>query len=307
MPYQQTIAEPIKLKGIGLHSGLQINLKIKPAPSNTGILFRRVDFSRPIDIPASSDFITETTLATVLGRDGASVSTVEHCMAALAGMNIDNAVVEIDGPELPILDGSAEPYVRAILKTGVRAQNSKRAFIHMKKAVRVESGDKFSILLPSDRFHITYGIGFDNKFSPDQHFHLDLTPSSFASELAQARTFGFLEDVEYLRSIGKARGGSLDNAVVLHKGEVLNPEGLRMPDEFVRHKMLDAVGDLALAGMPIMGHLIVYKGGHALHQSLLNAILARTDAWSVEYCTEDALRWTPPKSRNYQEMANFLS
>jgi len=308
MVFQQTIADSIKFKGVGLHSGREVNMRINPASADTGIVFRRTDFDLPVEVAATSDFDDEATLATVLGKNGVEVSTVEHCMAALAGMGVDNAVIELDGPEVPVLDGSAAPYVRAIKKVGLCQQNSKRAFIRLKKVIRVEVDGKFCILMPSDRFRITYGIEFDNRFSPDQHFYLDLNPASFASELAPARTFGFLEDVEYLRSIGKAKGGSLDNAVVLHGGDVLNPEGLRMSDEFVRHKILDAVGDLALAGMPIMGHLIVYKGGHALHEQLVKALLSRTDAFEVDYFSEkEALCWMPPRSSAVQTAANFMS
>jgi UDP-3-O-[3-hydroxymyristoyl] N-acetylglucosamine deacetylase len=234
-----------------------------------------------VEIPARSEFVVETTLATVLGKDGVQVSTVEHCLAALAGLGVDNAVVEVDGPELPILDGSASPYVQALLAVGLRSQGARRRVIRVEKPLRVANGDKFCILRPAHGFQVTYSIDFEGRYPGAQHFYLDLAPRTFAAELAEARTFGFLQEVTYLRSVGKARGGSLENAVVLDEGKVLNPEGLRMADEMVRHKMLDAVGDLALAGLPIQGHLIVHKGGHALHDSLVKALLSRPDAWTV--------------------------
>jgi UDP-3-O-[3-hydroxymyristoyl] N-acetylglucosamine deacetylase len=281
MNHQKTIRAPITLSGVALHSGALVALRLLPAPVDTGIRFRRIDLEAPVEIPARVGHVTETYLATALGCDGAEVSTVEHCLAALHGLGVDNAVVEVDGPELPILDGSALPYVEAILDVGWQRQSAVRRKIRVTKPVRVANGDKFVVLRPHRGLRITYSIDFEGRFTGEQHYYLDITPETFAVELALARTFGFLEEVEYLRSVGKVRGGSLDNAVVLDGNAVLNPEGLRTADELVRHKILDAIGDLALAGHAIEGHLIVHKGGHALHTDLLRALMARPDAWEL--------------------------
>lgn len=281
MAFQHTLRLPVSLFGVGLHTGQNVQLRLLPAASDTGVRFRRTDLTPAVEIPARSEFVVETTLATVLGRHGVQVSTVEHCLAALSALGVDNCTVEVNGPELPILDGSAAAYAEAILGVGLRRQRGSRKAMRVDKPIRVESGDKFCILRPADTFRVTYTIDFDGRFPGAQHFYLDVGSRTFATELASARTFGFLAEVTYLRSVGKAQGGSLENAVVLDGDRVLNPEGLRMPDEMVRHKILDAVGDLALLGMPVLGHLIVHKGGHALHDSLAKALLARPDAWSV--------------------------
>jgi len=290
MAHQNTVKAPVALAGVGLHTGAPVQVRILPAPADYGVCFRRTDLVPAVEIPAHSDFVVETTLATVLGKEGAEVSTVEHCLGALSGLGVDNAVVEVDGPELPILDGSASPYVQALLSVGLRRQGSRRQVIRIEKPLRVATGDKFCILRPANGFQVTYTIDFEGRYVGAQHFYLEVTPRTFAAELAEARTFGFLQEVTYLRSVGKARGGSLENAVVLDEGRVLNPEGLRMADEMVRHKILDAVGDLGLAGLRIEGHLIVHKGGHALHDALVKALLARPDAWSVVDADEPAAR-----------------
>lgn len=294
MAYQKTVRMPISLSGVGLHTGTPVRLEIHPAPPDSGLRFRRVDLNPPVEIPAHAHYVVDTTFATVLGRDGVQVSTVEHCLAALAGLGVDNAVIEVDAPELPILDGSALGYVEAVFAAGWRTQKARRRAIRVDKPVRVECEDKYSILRPASGFRITYTIDFDGRLPESQHYYLDVTSHTFATELSPARTFGFLEDVQYLRSMGKAKGGNLDNAVVLDGGKVLNPDGLRMTDELVRHKILDAVGDLALAGLPVLGHLIVYKGGHALHDALVNALLARPDAWSVLESDAVSARTRPP-------------
>jgi UDP-3-O-[3-hydroxymyristoyl] N-acetylglucosamine deacetylase len=281
MAFQRTLRTAVTLSGVGLHNGREVTVRIQPASGDTGVVFRRIDLKPSVEIPALAGYVADTTLATVLSDGEASVSTVEHCMAALAGMGVDNACVEVDGPELPILDGSAAPYVEAILRARVVPLKSKRRAIRIEKPLRVESGDKFSILRPADSLRITYSIDFEGTFPGSQHFYVDLNPDSFAAEIGMARTFGFLGEVELLRAMGKGRGGSLDNAIVVEGDRVLNPEGLRVEDEFVRHKILDAVGDLALAGLPILGHLIVHKGGHGLHHALVTQMLERPDAWSV--------------------------
>jgi UDP-3-O-[3-hydroxymyristoyl] N-acetylglucosamine deacetylase len=281
MPQQHTLKSPVALSGVGLHTGNPVHVRILPSPPNTGLRFVRTDLRPAVEVPAASRHVADTQLATVLRANGADVSTVEHCVATLAGLEIDNAVVEVDGPELPILDGSALPYVESIAAVGLKSQPAPRKALRVEKPLRVQDGEKFCILRPSSGFSVTYTIDFSGRLPGTQHFYLEITPNTFATELSPARTFGFLEEVEYLRSTGKARGGSLENAVVLHEGRVLNPEGLRIPNEFVRHKILDAIGDLALIGTPVLGHLIVHKGGHALHDRLVKALLGRPDAWAI--------------------------
>lgn len=293
MFFQQTLRSPASLSGVGLHSGHLARVRFLPAETGSGVVFRRVDLTPVVEIPGRSEFVTATMLATVLGKDDHRISTVEHCMAALAGMGVDNAVVEVDGSEMPILDGSALPYVEAIQRAGLRQQRGRRQAMRVEKPLRVECGDKFSILRPAATLRITYSIDFDGGFPGSQHYYAEVTPESFASELAIARTFGFIEEIERLRSHGKARGASLQNAVGLREGRVLNPEGLRVPDEFVRHKILDAVGDLALSGFPVLGHLIVHKGGHALHDRLVKELLARPDAWSLVELDDGRPRFEP--------------
>lgn len=283
MEYQHTLRKEVRLKGIGLHSGEDVNLTIKPAKSCTGVIFRRVDLDPVVEIPAKVDMVLDTTLATVIGIGDVTISTVEHCMAALYALGVDNAVVEVDGSEVPVLDGSAGPYVEAVNKVGLKKLRAPRKILKVLKPIRVQDGDKFSILRPSEGFSITYSIDFEEGFPGEQHYFLDIKPDTFTAQLSRARTFGFVRDVEMLRSIGKAKGASMDNAVALEDGKVLNPEGLRMPDEMVRHKMLDAVGDLALSGVAIKGHLVVHKGGHELHRKLVSVLLSRPDAWTLEY------------------------
>ncbi len=282
MEFQHTLSREVALKGIGLHSGENVNLVIKPARSCTGVIFRRVDVTPVVEIPAKVNMVLDTRLATVIGIGDVTVSTVEHCMAALYALGVDNAIVEVDGPEVPVLDGSAEPYVKAINAVGLKKLRAPRKILKILKPLRIQDGDKFSILRPSKGFSITYSIDFDDGFPGEQHYYLNITPDTFTRQLARARTFGFVRDVEMLRSIGKAKGASMDNAIALEDGKVLNPEGLRMTDEMVRHKMLDAVGDLALCGFAIRGHLIVHKGGHELHRKLVSVLLSRPDAWTLE-------------------------
>jgi UDP-3-O-[3-hydroxymyristoyl] N-acetylglucosamine deacetylase len=286
MAHQNTIKNKIELTGTGLHSGAPVRLVILPAGAGEGIKVRRTDLSPAVEIPATVDFVTETTLATVLGANGAAVSTVEHCLAALRAFGVDNAVIEIDGPEFPILDGSAALYIEKLREVGLKPLAAPRKYLKIQKPVRVECKDKFCILRPYDGFAITYSIDFEGSFPGAQHYYIEVNADSFEKELCRARTFGFLGDVEKLKAIGKARGASLENAIALHEGKVVNPEGLRMPGEMVRHKILDAVGDLALAGYPIEGHLIVHKGGHEMHRRVLAALLASPDAWSLETVEE---------------------
>lgn len=275
MLYQRTINNEIKIEGIGLHSGRAAHMVLCSAPADTGVVFV-VDGVR---IKASRENVADTAYATSLSKDGVTVRTVEHILSALAGMGVDNVYVELDGPEVPIMDGSAWPFVRAISESGLRVQGAGRRFIKVVKPVTVHLGDKSASLLPSPSFRITYRIDFKHPLLTDQSLSLDVDAASFETELARARTFGFVRDVEMLRKAGLARGASLENAVAIDDGHILNKEGLRYKDEFVRHKMLDAVGDLSLAGMPVIGHLVADKSGHHLNSLLVRELLARKDAW----------------------------
>jgi UDP-3-O-[3-hydroxymyristoyl] N-acetylglucosamine deacetylase len=275
---QRTLKRRAHLQGIGLHSGAEVALTLAPAAADTGIVFER---DRE-EIPALAEFVVDTTMNTSLGRQGLRVGTVEHLMAALAGCGIDNARVEIEGPEVPIMDGSAEPFVRFIREAGIHEQRSARRFLMIRKPITVAEGDKLARLTPArGKFSISYTIDFRHPLITDQTCKLEMNERSFQREIARARTFGFKRDVERLHSLGLARGGSLANAVVVDDFNILNPEGLRFPDEFVRHKVLDAVGDLALLGMPVIGQLTAVKSGHHLNHLLVRKVLAEADACEV--------------------------
>ncbi|MGA8194111.1 MAG: UDP-3-O-acyl-N-acetylglucosamine deacetylase, partial [Acetobacteraceae bacterium] len=273
---QRTLKASIGCVGIGLHSGLRVNMTLRPAPVDHGIVFRRTDLG--IDIPARFDHVVDTRLATVLGLDDgtARIGTVEHLMAALAGSLIDNAVIEVDGPELPILDGSAAPYLFLLDCAGSVEQELPRTVIQVHRRVRVSDGDAFAELRPaapgSPGLDMAMSIDFSAPAIGRQALSLDLTPDNFRRELARARTFTLAQEIEQMRAAGFALGGSLDNAVVVDEARVLNPAGLRMPDEFARHKLLDAVGDLALAGAQLCGRFIAHRSGHALNNRLLHAL-----------------------------------
>lgn len=282
MPLRQsTTSEPIEFSGVGVHSGEQVSLAIYPAEADSGISFLRSDLGDDIEIPASLRSVCGTELCTMLGTvPSASIATVEHLIAALSGLGIDNAVVELDGPEVPILDGSAAPFVEAIRQSGIRKLDAPRRFIKILKPIRVESGRSVGELTPYDGFSVDIRIDFDCDTIGTQQIVLDITPASFADELARARTFGFMSDVERLWGTGYALGASLDNTVVLGVDHVMNPEGLRWSDEFVRHKALDAIGDLALAGAPMLGRYRSVCGGHHLNYQILKALAADRSAWT---------------------------
>jgi UDP-3-O-[3-hydroxymyristoyl] N-acetylglucosamine deacetylase len=279
---QRTLKASIGCVGIGLHSGLRVNMTLRPAPVDHGIVFRRTDLG--IDIPARFDHVVDTRLATVLGLDDgtARIGTVEHLMAALAGSLIDNAVIEVDGPELPILDGSAAPYLFLLDCAGSVEQELPRTVIQVHRRVRVSDGDAFAELRPaapgSPGLDMAMSIDFSAPAIGRQALSLDLTPDNFRRELARARTFTLAQEIEQMRAAGFALGGSLDNAVVVDEARVLNPAGLRMPDEFARHKLLDAVGDLALAGAQLCGRFIAHRSGHALNNRLLHALFSEVSA-----------------------------
>jgi UDP-3-O-[3-hydroxymyristoyl] N-acetylglucosamine deacetylase len=275
---QQSLKAPIGCVGVGLHSGQRVRLTFRPAPADHGIVFRRTDLGA--DIPARFDRVVDTRLSTVLEQGDARIGTVEHVMAALAGCGIDNALVEVDGPEPPILDGSAAPFVFLLDCAGTVAQDAPRPTIEIRRPVRVSDGEAFAELRPGTTgLDMALSIDFAAAAIGRQALSLRLTPESFRRELARARTFTLAEEIEELRASGLAQGGSLENAVVVDQARVLNPAGLRAPDEFVRHKLLDAVGDLALAGAPLCGRFIAHRSGHTLNNRLLHALLADRSAW----------------------------
>jgi UDP-3-O-[3-hydroxymyristoyl] N-acetylglucosamine deacetylase len=278
MAAQCTLKSPISCVGVGLHTGQRVTLSFQPAPADHGIVFRRTDLG--IDVPARFDRVIDTRLCTVLGQDGLSVGTVEHVMAALAGCGIDNAVVELDGPEPPIFDGSAAQFVFLLDCAGKVVQDAPRPVIEILRPVRVSDGDGFAELRPGTTgLDMALSIDFTAVAIGRQALSLRLTPQSFRHELARARTFTLAEEIDQLRATGLAQGGSLDNAVVVDQARVLNPAGLRVPDEFVRHKLLDAVGDLALAGASLRGRFIAHRSGHTLNNRLLRALFADRAAW----------------------------
>lgn len=281
MSLQQTLARPVACEGIGLHHGQLVYLTIYPAPANRGLSFVRTDLpNRPV-IPARCSNVVDTTLATTLGVPGAAISTVEHLLAALAGLGIDNARVEVCGPELPILDGSAAPFVALLRQAGIRTLNTPRPCCVIQKPVAVVDGDKSIRVEPATEPCLTYVIDFPHPWIGRQQFSFRFQPERFCQEIAPARTFGFLKDVQVLQANGLARGGSLDNAIVLTASGILNPGGLRFADEFVRHKLLDLIGDLALLGWPLHGHLIATKGSHALHHRFLEVLIRQSWAWRL--------------------------
>jgi UDP-3-O-[3-hydroxymyristoyl] N-acetylglucosamine deacetylase len=276
MSHQRTIRRSIHCTGIGLHSGFKVSLALKPAAADTGIRFYRADLG--VEIPATLEHLgPKQVLQTSLVNGAASVDTVEHLLSALRGLGIDNVIVELNQSEVPIMDGSAAPWVYLIQEAGVKDLVAPRKVLRVTRAVTVEKGDKSISIFPSDAFKVSYAIAFDHPMLRSQKKTLDITESSFINEIAPARTFGFLKEVEMLRQRGLALGGSLDNAVVLGETGVLNP--LRFEDEFVRHKMLDAIGDLYLLGHPLIGQYTAYKPGHALNNALVRALVERPDAW----------------------------
>ena len=278
--HQQTLAGPAIFAGVGLHSGERVRAVVLPAPTGSGIVFVRTDLKGDNRVAAHGSKVVNTRLNTVISNDaGVTVSTVEHLMAALAALDVDNAVVELDGSEVPIMDGSAEPFVRMIDHTGRRRQEAPREYLEVLAPIEVRDGDKLARLSPSSQFEVAFEIFFDSPAIGRQRVDLALDEASFRAELADCRTFGFLHEVEALREAGLARGGSLENAVVVDGDHVLNPEGLRRPDEFVRHKALDAVGDLYLLGCPLIGRFEGLYAGHALNNALVREVLARPKAW----------------------------
>ncbi|MCU9957761.1 MULTISPECIES: UDP-3-O-acyl-N-acetylglucosamine deacetylase [Burkholderia] len=280
---QRTIKSIVKTVGIGLHSGRKVELTLRPAAPGTGIVFSRVDLPTPVDIPASAMSIGDTRLASVLQKDGARVSTVEHLMSACAGLGIDNLYVDVTAEEIPIMDGSAASFVFLIQSAGIEEQNAPKRFIKVTKPVEIRDGDKFARLDPFFGFKLKFTIDFRHPAvdKTGQELEVDFANTSYVREIARARTFGFAHEVEMMRELGLARGGSMDNAIVLDEYRILNNDGLRYDDEFVKHKMLDAIGDLYVVGHPLLASYTAYKSGHGLNNALLRELLAHEDAYEI--------------------------
>jgi UDP-3-O-[3-hydroxymyristoyl] N-acetylglucosamine deacetylase len=280
---QRTIKSAIKSTGVGLHTGKKVVMTLRPAQPETGIVFRRIDLAHPVDIRAQATAVTDTRLCSALEGGGAKVATVEHLMSALAGLGIDNLYVDLDGPEVPIMDGSAGPFVYLLQASGIQEQRAPKRFFRIRRPIEVRDGDKWARFEPYDGFRVSFSIVFDHPVfeRSTQSLTVDFAETPYAKDVARARTFGFAQDVEALRNAGLALGGSLDNAVVLDEYRVLNSDGLRYADEFVKHKVLDAIGDLYLIGHPLIGAFSAHKSGHALNNQLLRATLAASDAWEL--------------------------
>ena len=281
MAQQRTLKNSIRATGIGLHTGRKVLMVLRPAPPNTGIVFRRVDLEPPVDIPARATNVTETTLGTTLAVGDAGVSTVEHVLSAMAGLGIDNAFVELTADEVPIMDGSAGPFVFLIQSAGIELQSSAKRFVRVRRRVEVEDGDKWARFEPHEGFRVNFEIEFDHPVfrRHAQRATMDFSTTTYLREVSRARTFGFMRDMEALRGRNLALGGTLDNAIVLDDYRILNEDGLRYEDEFVRHKILDAIGDLYLLGHSLIGEFTGYKSGHGLNNRLLRTLLADSTAW----------------------------
>jgi UDP-3-O-[3-hydroxymyristoyl] N-acetylglucosamine deacetylase len=279
---QRTVKSLISASGVGLHTGQKVRITLRPAPADTGVVFRRVDLASPVDIPARADLVGETRLSSCLVRDGAKVYTVEHLLSALGGLGIDNLYVDLDAAEVPIMDGSASPFVLLLQQAGIEEQGAPKKFLRVTRRVEVTDGDKWARLEPFEGYRVSFSIDFRHPVieRSTQSVTVDFAETSYLKEIARARTFGFMHEVEDLRDSGLALGGGLDNAVVLDEYRVLNSEGLRFADEFIRHKLLDAIGDLYLLGRPLLGAFTAHKSGHALNNRLLRAALA--DAAALE-------------------------
>ena len=285
---QRTLKNVIRATGIGLHTGKKVYLTLRPAAANTGIVFRRVDLDPPVEIAAVCKNVGETTLSTTLCKDGVKISTVEHLLSAMAGLGVDNVYIDLNAPEVPIMDGSASPFVFLLQSAGIVEQNQAKKFIRIKKPVVVESDGKWARFDPFNGFKVGFTIEFDHPIfkSSKQSAEIDFSSTSFLKEVSRARTFGFIRDVERLREQNLILGGSLDNAVVVDDYRVLNEDGLRYEDEFVKHKVLDAIGDLYLLGHSLIGAFTGYKAGHALNNMLLRKLVEQTDAWEEVIYTD---------------------
>ena len=288
---QRTLKNVIRATGVGLHTGEKVYMTLRPAAVNTGIVFRRTDLPEPIVIPARCEHVGDTRLSSTLVRDGVRVGTVEHLMSAMAGLGIDNAYVDLSAPEVPIMDGSAGPFVFLLQSAGIEEQSSPKRFIRIKKPVKVEDGDKWAQFLPFDGFKVGFSIEFQHPIFSRRasRAEIDFSTTSFVKEVSRARTFGFMRDIEMLREKNLALGGSMDNAIVLDDYRVLNEDGLRYEDEFVKHKILDAIGDLYLLGHSLIGAFFGHKSGHQLNNQLLRSLLADKSAWEEVTFDDPAL------------------
>ncbi len=276
---QQTIAKSVELTGTGLHKGVPVTMRLEPLSAGRGIEIYRKD--KNVYIPVNHKYVVDTKMATVIGKDGVRVSTIEHLLSAVYSYGIDNLLIVLDNDEVPIMDGSAASYCMLLDEAGIKEQNRPKRVLKVKKSVRVEDGEKFAQLNPSDGMVFDFTIDFSHPVIGREYLRFNFTKEAYLEEIARARTFGFLKEVQYLRSIGLARGGSLENAVVLDDNRVLNSEGLRYPDEFVRHKILDAIGDISLAGMPIMGEYRAFAGSHALNHALVSKLLSSQENYEI--------------------------
>ncbi|PKN50980.1 MAG: UDP-3-O-[3-hydroxymyristoyl] N-acetylglucosamine deacetylase [Deltaproteobacteria bacterium HGW-Deltaproteobacteria-13] len=285
MHLQRTLKKEINCFSIGLHTGRKINMKIKPAHADTGIVFIRKDLPDSGPIHARYDNVCDTTLATTLGSDGVTVSTVEHLLSAFSGMGVDNAIIELDSFEVPVMDGSALPFVNMLKEVGTHVQKKSKKLLIIKKPVSVTEGDASAMLLPADEFKITYEIDFKHPFIGKQSYSMTFSDEKYEKDICAAQTFGFLKDLEFLQARGLALGGSLKNAIVLDDTKIINKEGLRIEKVFVKHKILDAIGDLFLLGMPIIGHFVAHKSGHRLNNLLLRELMSKQDCWEIVNCT----------------------
>ncbi len=284
---QRTLKNTIRATGVGLHTGQKIYLTLHPADIDTGIIFRRVDLNPPVDIKATAHNVGETTLSTCLIAGDVRVSTVEHILSAMAGLGIDNALVELDAPEVPIMDGSAGPFVFLLQSAGIQEQPAYKKFVRVLKEVTLKDGDKVATFLPFDGFKVNFSIAFDLPVFQGRNLEttVDFSSGSFVKDISRARTFGFMHEIEYLRSKGLAQGGSMDNAIVVDEYRILNEDGLRYEDEFVKHKVLDAIGDLYLLGNSLLCEYRAHKSGHSLNNRALRLLMEQKDAW--EYVTFD--------------------
>lgn len=283
---QRTFKNAIKATGLGLHSGRKVYMTLRPAPVNTGIVFRRLDLEVPVDIPAKVGFVGDTRMCTCLEKDGAKISTVEHLMASLAGLGIDNAYIDLTADEVPIMDGSSAPFIFLMQSAGIEEQNASKKFIKVKKTIEIKGEQKSVRLEPFDGFKVSFKIDFDHPVFKDRPntLSIDFSTTSFVKKISRARTFGFMAEYEMLKENNLALGGSMNNAVVVDDYRILNSDGLRYEDEFVKHKILDAIGDLYLLGHGMIGEFIGYRSGHHLNNLVLNALLSDQEAWEfVEF------------------------
>lgn len=288
---QRTLKRIVQATGVGLHTGKKVTLTLGPAPANTGIIYRRTDLNPQVDFPADTKSVRDTMLCTCLVNEhDVRLSTVEHLNAALAGLGIDNIIVEVDAPEIPIMDGSASPFVYLLLDAGIEELNSAKKFLRLKQTVRVADGDKWAELAPYNGFTLDFTIDFKHPAidASSQRYFLNFSAESFVRQISRARTFGFMRDIEYLQSRGLALGGSFDCAIVVDDYRVLNEDALRFEDEFVRHKMLDAIGDLFMCGHNIIGAFTAFKSGHAMNNKLLQAVMVRQEAWEMVTFEDEA-------------------